>query len=505
MSQDNIEKRDMERGSSEEEGSSESEEKIINKENEMIVDKSEESEVEAMNDKEDDNDGFLPIHGEEKGSEKPKSEVRETVILSGFSLSRALWKDEEETEKWITMQGKEIEHVTTSILAMMDREVPTNFVVLVYQSFVGVEDIVTLEEHMSQIQIKANSSELHELVIPTIFNRPIDERIWGSISALNQHIRILCLDMGRPMLNLHKAMLSSSNNGKIQYIRPQMWHEYQNRTGIGATLSFEGLTMIKNYLKKYLNGGGFEQRDRPASKVVAPDMVPPPLCYTNGYKGNDQMMDFIKEAGLRTPARPTGNQKQKVTKKAVPMDKSTPTPQSTREKRGREEIAKAARKRLDLSSDDDVTEEERRTRRFLEAKKKLGKKRGEDTDSLTKELNNMRIEGIKASKRSREKYENFEKKIKDLEGKISEKDKRLKKLNENEKRLVRLEDKLDEKYEVIKKLRADLAEADVEIEEWKEAYEEEKEARDDEREAYDELHQKFSGLKRKRRTERESS
>lgn len=493
MSQANIEKHEMERGSSEESYGSEekrSDKEMLSADEDKMIE-----EDETIDDKELDNDGFLPIHDEEKASEKSKSEVRETVVLSGFSLSRALWKDEEEKEKWITMQGKEMDHVTTSILAMMDREVPTNFVILVYQSFVGVEDIVTLEEHMSQIQMKAMSSELHKVVIPTIFNRPIDERIWGSISALNQHIRILCLDMGRPMLNLHKAMLSSTNNGKIQYIKPQMWHEYQNRTGIGATLSFEGLTMVKNYLKKYLDGGGFEQIDRPASKVVAPDMIPPPLCYTNGYKGNDQMMDFIKEAGLRTPARPTGNQKQAGPKKTV----------QAREKRGREEIAKSARKRLDLTSDEDVTEEERRTRRYLEAKKKLGKKRGEDTDALTKELNNMRIEGIKASKRSREKYENFEKKIKELEGKVSEKDRKLKKLNENEKRMKKLEDKLDEKYEVIRKLRADLAEADVEIEEWKDAYEEEKEARDDEREAYDELHQKFSGLKRKRRADRESS
>ena len=437
-----------------------------------------------------------------KEGEKPKSKVRETVVLSGFSLSRALWKDEDETTKWITMQGQHVDEITTSILAMMDREVPTNFVALVYQSFVGVEDIVTLEDHFSRITQKQLNSEIHKLVIPTIFSSPVNERIWPEINALNQHIRILCIDMGRPVLNMHKAILISNNNGKIQYIRPEMWKEFQTRTGVGSSLSFEGLSMVKSYLKKYLDGGGFEEINRPASKVVAPDMIPPPLCYTNGYKGDEKMIEFIKEAGLRTPAKPKGNQRQAGPSKAATKNKNTHTPEPPKEKRPRE--ARAAR-RLDLSSDDDATEEERRARRYLEAKKKLGKKRGEDTEALTKELNNMRIEGIKASKRSKEKYERFEDKIKDLEAKIIEKERKLKKLNENEKRMQRLEDKLDEKYEVIKKLRNDLAEADVEIDEWKEAYEEEKEARDDEREAYDELHQKFNGLKRKRRGERDSS
>ena len=462
--------------------------------------------MEEIESKSDDENASMVVEEEENeeaedNTEKSKADVRETVILAGFILTRTLWQEENEKAKWIRMQGEHIEEVTTSILAMMDREVPTNFLIMMYQEFVHKVDIATLESHIDQVTAKARNSEIHKVTVPTLWNRPEDERIWGSISAINQHIRIVTLDMGRPVLSMHKAMLISNNNGKIQYIRPEMWSEYQNRIGLGATLSFEALKMVKSYIKKYLDGKGFDNIDRPRSNTVAPDMLPPPLCYTRGYKDDDKMMEFIKEAGLRTPAKPTSFNRPGAPGKGAGSSGTQRAPRSSKP---------SAARRLDISSDeDDYTEGERRTRRYLEAKKKIGKKRGEDTDDLANQLKNMRVEGIRASKRSKEKYEKFEDKIKDLEGKMSEKDRKLKKLYEKEKRITMLEDKLDDKYKVIKKLRADLAEADCQIEEWREAYEQEKKAADDERDAYDELEEQFKGLKRKRRQrdreDRESS
>ena len=116
-------------------------------------------------------------------------------------------------------------------------------------------------------------------------------------------------------------------------------------------------------------------------------MIPPPLCYTNGYKGDEKMMGFIKEAGLKTPARPAGNQRKGAPIKAAVNNKNTHTPQIPRERRPKE--AKAAARRLELSSDEDITEEERRARRYLEAKKKLGKI-GNKSSSSGKENNSKR-------------------------------------------------------------------------------------------------------------------
>ena len=110
----------------------------------------------------------------------------------------------------------------------------------------------------------------------------------------------------------------------------------------------------------------------------------------------------------------------------------------------------------------------------------------------------MRLEGIKASKRSKVKYEKFEQNIKELKIKMAEKDRKLRKYNENDNKIKKMESELDEKYRTIKRLRKDLASADVEIDEWKDAYEAEKEIADREREAYDDLNDKYKELEKER-------
>ena len=218
------------------------------------------------------------------------------------------------------------------------------------------------------------------------------------------------------------------------------------------------------------------------------------------------MMYFIKEKGLKTPTA-RNNSLPRVSQQGGASNRSSSAkrPDNPAKKpqepgfRGRAK-ANAAFKRvlkfgeekdkvekMEWDSEDDLTPEEILTRNYLEdkAKKLAKKKEGQSAENLTVQLKQMRIQGIQASKRSREKYEEFEKVINSLKEEVQEKNRKLRKydekdkkieekdrkIREKEKKIDKLEEELDETYDTIKKLRKDLVEVDNDLEEWKEAYE----------------------------------
>lgn len=418
------------------------------------------------------------------------------VVVGHFLMPGVVWDEEATGISWVGLPATDIRSVTDYIKTLLSTSTPSNIVVIAYQTFISSVDVQVIEKHMNELVLASANSGIHQVVFPTMYHVPVQELSWPKVLAMNQVIRLLTLDCGRPPLNLHKMFLKNLAKGKVQYIRAELWAEFTNKQGVGSTPSWEGLKVVKNGVLKYCYSGGFEDIARPMSKCMAPDMTPPPLCFTYEYKHSEEMMHFIQKEGLRVPARPTGagntgapsggirpTARQQKRKGNVQTFKTPPppTPSSSRRTssvsstqgigwKTKEDVASKSpvswtNKRKDSvdqqdNSDNDLTEDEQRTKRYLAEK---GRKRSPSvaTEDLAGQLEKLRVDGIKQSKRSRIKYERFEDEIADLKRKV-------RKMDENE---ITLKDDIKEKDKKIKKLQKELAKADVDADEWQDAYE----------------------------------
>ena len=250
---------------------------------------------------------------------------------------------------------------------------------------------------------------------------------------------------------------------------------------------------MKETVLKYVSFG-FLDVERPKSKPIAGDIEPPPLFLTNGYKGNEQMLGFIKKAGLRMPSRPqsmsvgrTGQQAQAGTRgrtRSVSAHRGNMGPPKEPNFRGRvkENVAmkrrqyqkpekKEKKEKLEWTSDDELTEEEKRTKGYLEARGR----RKPDVEDLSEQLEEMKLKGIQASKRNKEKFLTFERRIRELRDEIGEKDRKNKELKEKLRDYKddeqKMKDEIKDGKSKIRRLREQLAEADVDVDEWRRAYE----------------------------------
>ena len=127
--------------------------------------------------------------------------------------------------------------------------------------------------------------------------------------------------------------------------------------------------------------------------------------------------------------------------------------------------------KVEWTSDDDLTEEEIRTKGYLEAK---GRRKPE-VDDLSVQLEEMRLKGVQTSKRNKAKFQGFERRIRDLKDEVYAKDKKVKvmekKIRDYKEDENKMKDDIKDFKAKVKRLREQLAEADVDVEEWRRAYE----------------------------------
>lgn len=472
--------------------------------------------------------------GMQEDEEEFKGE-RKTIVIAHFEMSNLIWKDEDLQVFWFGFPDLNINAMTVQMKKILQSEEPLNIILLAYQKFITINDVTTIEKHLNEIASMAMDS-IHKLGISCVWYVPQEERVWETNTQLNHHIRLLNLNMDMAPCNVHKNLLFSVKNGKIHYVRPTCWKEYVERTGVGKNLSLAGLTRVKESVLMYANKA-FTGEPRPASKPISGDIEPPPLFLTQGYKGDKQMLEFIKKSGLRQAsrqglglgvknnqgqtstrsfsarghprnrsvsargrpmgppkdppfrgrsetvksqrpeARDTRSESKKDDKIEVPKkrNKENEAPKKTNElpRKRSEEDRRAESEKID-DSDDDMTEEEKRTKYYLEEKGR----RQPDLEDLSEQLEDMRIKGLQLSKRNREKFEGLERRIKELKDEIYEKDKkikdqreRLRDYRESETKIRNLNDKLRDKNDRIRTLEGQLARADVDNDEWRKAYE----------------------------------
>ena len=363
------------------------------------------------------------------------------IIIAPFSMPQSVLDTREVGIQWIGTPRVSIDSVTNKILAELKGKDPKWITVTAYQQFLSTHDSATIEKHLSKITRAAVDSKIHKISLGTFFHVPEEEKIWDKVSMLNQHLRLLNLDMGMTPNNVHKSLTYSFNQGKVSYVRYNVWVERMNSSGVGATLNFEGLTRYKNYLLKYIHQGGFKEQQGPMVRAIGGDGSPAPLCHTRGYKGNEKMLEIMKAKGLRVPVKPMGDNRSDLQKK---MDKARATAKK---------FAEESKARYGDNFEERGEKEKQPKKGGKENGMKSGKERLEARDKkrkedkehqLTLEVSKLKLESLRARSRSKTKYEEFEREI------------------------DRLKDKLKEKERLVSELRRDLARAEVDCEEWRE-------------------------------------
>ena len=359
------------------------------------------------------------------------------IIIAHFSMPTAILDQKATGIKWISVPRTSIDAVTHKILEELKERNPQEakcLTVCAYQQFLTTHDSATLEKHLVKITKAAVDSKIHKLSLATFIFVPEEERTWEKAAMLNQHLRLLNLDMGLEPNNVHKGLNFSFTKGKVVYIRYNLWKERMEGTGVGATLNTEGLKRYKIYLLKFIHGGGFTEKEGPVVRAVGGEGVPAPLCFTRGYKGNDKMLGFIKEKGLRLPAKPEGDNR-------TDAQKNREAIRARARQFGEESRAKYGEWKDETDRKTERKENGMRGRERLESRDK--ERRENKEHQLKQEVHKLKLESIKARNRSRVKYEEFERQI------------------------TMLKDKVKQRERMLSELRRDLARAEVDAEEWR--------------------------------------
>ena len=399
-------------------------------------------------------------------------------IIAPWTMPTCIWTDIQDNIKWIGHPGKKLTEVVEQITDLLSRSEPSNILVLSLQDFIGNTNQDVIERVLDDITRKAMGS-VHRLAWCCVFYVPQLERVWSRTTGVNQHIRLCNLNMNQAPCNLHKKMLVSVNKGRVFYIRPNLFTEWVNKTGVGETLNHAGLLRVKELVNIYCVNG-FTDDERPPSQPVSRDVEPPPLFLSRGYSKNPQMMEFIRQSGLRQPSRPQSargyNQQQEPGSRNRSL--SSVGPPRNQDNRGRPRV-KVQDNGLRWEEEDDLTVEERRVKRRLDIKNKLDSRRlGPDVDELAGRLRDLRLKGVKDSQRSRQREKNLEGKVRDLEREVNEKDRRIRDMKDrlresrdSDRRNRDLKQENREKADKVRRLSGDLAEMRKEMEAWRTAYE----------------------------------
>ena len=406
----------------------------------------------------------------------------EYYVVAPFIMPTCIWEDETEKIIWLGFPELSLVEVVDKIKELLKRDIPTCILVLCWQKYVHNVNEDTLEKYITEVSKLAMDS-IHKLGHTTVYYVPQWERVWNKTTSVNLKIRVCNLDAGLPPCNLHKKMLVSVNKGRVFYIRTNLFAEYLNGTGVGETLSYAGLARVKDTVKTYCKLG-FVDMERPPSKIVPGDVEPPPLFLTRGYKDKPEMMEFIRQSGLRQPSRPHSLNRRNQGQAQLQGQRTRSVSSAGRMEPPRAQVARGRTKvkpntNVEWTSEDDLTEGEIRTREFLERKKKIDRKvYGPDAEELASRLKDLRLQGVQERKGSQNKVRALERQVKELREDCNEKERklreqrlRLREYRDSERRIRDLKSDIRDKDDTIRRLRNDRDMAEAESALWQDAYE----------------------------------
>ena len=176
--------------------------------------------------------------------------------------------------------------------------------------------------YLSDLAHQANHyfSTATQLFIP---NKPHD---WFRKAQINAELRALNIDNDVPPFSLHKCVMKPlyETYGPLT-CQGRMWNKFLNGTGLGSTLSSDGLEKIAHFSFLAL-GLQFEDIDRNESRRWIGLPIPVQLCLTANYTNNPEICQILRDRNLHSIRRMSGGGPQQP-REQQPVEQQAPPPQ----------------------------------------------------------------------------------------------------------------------------------------------------------------------------------
>lgn len=223
------------------------------------------------------------------------------VILSDMDIGKDRFEHHNLEIRWVLVKRNTIAATVQIVLNMLDDPLPKGIIVACFNRFwqelgLPLKDVM---QGMRTITTKMQSVFIHNLVFSTSIFKPSSEKQWPKTAQFNVFVRNTNIEMSRTPLSVHKALLRKVKSLSKLASKGEMWVEFRNNSGVGSTLSAEGIIKICNWYGNHCLRGMKKVVDHDTPLLVT-DNEPECLSLTPGYKG-DIMVDYIKEMGTYRP------------------------------------------------------------------------------------------------------------------------------------------------------------------------------------------------------------
>ena len=223
--------------------------------------------------------------------------VKEIQLKEG--TQHTIISDQEELDgwpqevTWITCVEKSEVQLLDTIQAIVRWDTPQRVSIPGLQMFCGVLHVDAICRLVDTI-IKCFAGTKHQVIIPTVRFVPAAFMWWEQTFALNKYIWAQAVAHGCGVLNLHRNFMARQSRSWV--VHGPCYAEFCEDTGLGATLSSEGMKRYEARLLR-LHSGGFDREYPPA--VPLNDQMPLVLWSTAGYCNSRSCSELLESLGYK--------------------------------------------------------------------------------------------------------------------------------------------------------------------------------------------------------------
>lgn len=237
--------------------------------------------------------------GGEKSPSPEESDVfrYKYIIVTDMTIPEASYEYEGILVEWLHVNKSTVPETQAEVMQLLDDPTPKNLIVWCFNKFILNADCTNMTlEALKLIRNRAKFCTTHFLTIADCLFVPSFEHRWRDISTYNFYVRNLNLSMLRNPLCPSKAFLKKVSHLPKLAVKGTCWLEHENSTGLGTTLSEDGLNKLRRWFGAHMVAGKEGVNVHTSS---GKEESPAPLYETPGYK-SDEMVNLLKSAGRYT-------------------------------------------------------------------------------------------------------------------------------------------------------------------------------------------------------------
>ena len=226
-----------------------------------------------------------------------QKEVYLFLILSNLNIGvdRFIYLGEE--IRWVSFDAMTLDATNAVITKFLEQPSKKKVLIHCHDKFLESESMADIMEAVRCIRNKVATMPNNLVCFTSSVFPPALEKIWDKIEEYNLFIRNLNISMNTAPLSNHKAVLKKANTLKNLVSKGDCWLEKVNGTGLGSTLSQEGLKRLRKWFCVHLlTGMGYSNN----AACTVNEGKPGPLQHTPGYK-SPVMIAFLKQIGTYMP------------------------------------------------------------------------------------------------------------------------------------------------------------------------------------------------------------